>query len=53
MNMMTKERLRALLVNADKIAHVEDAYSAQHIEDTADDDLMSAAEHGFMLGYVA
>jgi phage gp45-like len=51
--MMTKERLRMLLLKADKIAFVEDAYSVQHVEDTADDDLMSAAEHGFMLGYVA
>jgi hypothetical protein len=51
--MMTKERLRTLLLRADRIISVEDVYNAKNIEDTADDDFMSAAEQGFMLGYVA
>ena len=48
--MMTRERLRELLLQTDNDPYVEDAYSAQHIDDP--DDMMSPAEHGFMRGYV-
>ena len=49
--MMTRERLRTLLLQSDTDPVVEDAYSAEHIDDP--DDMMSAAEHGFMRGYTS
>ena len=45
--------LRELLRKTEEKKPIEDAYSAAHIDDPEDDDFMSAAEQGFMLGYIS
>lgn len=45
--------LRELIRIAEQQTVVEDAYSVRYVEDTADEDFMTAAEHGFMSGFIA
>jgi hypothetical protein len=45
--------LRELIRIAEQQEIVEDVYSVGNIEDSADDDFMNAAEHGFMSGFIA
>ena len=45
--------LRELIRRTEEQEHIEDAYSAAHIEDADDDDLMTGAEQGFMFGYIS
>lgn len=45
--------LRELMRKTEKQRLIEDAYSAAYIEDTEDEDFMTAAEQGFMLGYIS
>lgn len=45
--------LRELIWKTEQQHYVEDAYSAAHIEDAEDDDLITGSEQGFMLGYIS
>ncbi len=45
--------LRELIRRTEQQSYVEDAYSARHMEDAEDDDLVSGSEQGFMLGYIS
>lgn len=45
--------LRDLIRRTEEREFVEDVYSVKNIEDPADDDVMTSAEHGFMLGYTS
>ncbi len=45
--------LRELIRIAEQQEYIEDVYSVSHIEDSADEDFMTAAEQGFMSGFIA
>ncbi len=45
--------LRELIRRTEEQYVVEDVYSARNIEDPTDDDVMTSAEHGFMVGYTS
>ncbi len=45
--------LRELLQRTEEQKQVEDAYSANYMEDIFDDDVLTAAEQGFMQGYIS
>lgn len=48
-----KYKLRELMRKSEERKYVEDAYSVKGMEDSTDDDFMTAAEQGFMNGYVS
>jgi hypothetical protein len=45
--------LRELIRRTEEQHIVEDVYSAKNMEDAADDDVMTPAEQGFMLGFTS
>lgn len=45
--------LRELLQRTEEQKQVEDAYSANYMEDPYDDDILTGAEQGFMQGYIS
>jgi len=45
--------LRELIRIAEQQEVIEDVYSVRYVEDTADEDFMTAAEQGFMSGFIA
>ncbi len=45
--------LRDLIRRTEEREFIEDVYSVKNIEDPADDDVMTPAEQGFMLGFTS
>ncbi len=45
--------LRDLIRRTEERECVEDVYSVRNVEDSADDDVMTPAEQGFMLGFTS
>ena len=45
--------LRELIRRSEQQESVEDAYSAAHMEDAEDEDLLTGSEQGFMIGYIS